>query len=159
MTDDPALTEPWGIMMQRAMDNPLPESHGYKPSAHTAAVKAIVDGLRHLPGWKRVRKRPVGRFIATDGTGNPRKVNGRWVYVNVAVKGDPDVSMLWKPPGMKRPLAVEVEVKTGSGKLDATQIEAQDSLVAGGVFHIVAADGAQAVTECQKVAEYVRQHG
>lgn len=157
MTDEPLrpIDEEYADWLK----NPLPKSHAYKPSAHTAAVKAIVDGLRHLAGWKRVRKRQVGRFVATDGAGNPRKVNGRWLYVNVAVAGDPDVSMLWTPPGMKRPLAVEIEVKTGTGRLSPVQADARDSLVAGGVFHIVAADGAEAVAECQKVAEYVRVHG
>lgn len=157
--EDPALTEPWGDMMERAMDNPIAPMDKWKPSAHTAAVKSIVQGCRALAGWKRVRKRQVGRYIATDANGNPRKIAGKWVYVKVAIKGDPDVSMLWKPPGAKRAFGVEIEAKTGSGKLGQNQKDARDDLMAGGVFHIVAADGSEAVVECQKIAEYVRNHG
>jgi len=157
--EDPALSEPWDAMMHRAMANPLPKSETWKPSPHTAALKQIMDGLQKLPGWKRIRKRHVGRFIVTDGAGNPRKAGGKWLYVSVAVKGDPDLELLWTPPGARRPLAIAVEVKTGSGRLSDAQRDKQANLLDGGVFYVVASSAAEAFEEALKVAAYVREHG
>lgn len=149
--EDPALTEPLSALMERALSNPLPVSRRWKPSEHTKAVKQIVDALRRLPGWTRVRKRQVGRFIATDGAGNPRKINGKWVAISVAVKGDPDVECSWLPLGAKVPLSIAVEVKTGTGRLSDVQREKKAALEAGGWHFIVAATAAEAFEACLEV--------
>lgn len=133
---------------------PLPKL-GYTPSAHTAAVASIVKALRLLPGWRRVRKRQVGRFILSDGNGNPRrKPGGGYLMINVAVAGDPDVECLWSPPGRTAgPLVIMVEAKTGSAVLSPDQREAKADLLAGGCIHIVASNGADAFEACLAAAK------
>lgn len=157
--DDPALTLPWSQIQAMTPQTDGVVDAKWHPSAHTAAVKSIMQAVSHLPGWRRVRKRHVGRFIVTDGAGNPRKQGGHWLYVSVAVKGDPDIEFSWLPHGMRRALSVAIEVKTGSGRLSDAQKEKKASLEQGGWFYIVAADGAEAIAECQRIAEYVRKHG
>lgn len=160
MTDeDPALTLPWSQIQTL-----MPQTDGvvdakWKPSAHTAAVKSVMDALRRLPGWTRVRKRHVGRFIVTDGAGNPRKAGGKWLYVSVAIKGDPDIELLWRWPGAKRAIPVMIEIKTGSGRLSDVQKEKERDLAGGNVIFIVAADAAHAFTACLEAKAYVERHG
>jgi hypothetical protein len=155
---------PWSQIQQMTPETDGKVEEKYKPSAHTAAVKAIIDGVSHLPGWKRVRKRQVGRFILTDANGHPRKQSGKWVYVYVAIKGDPDVELSWLPPELaalpigspcRRALSIAIEAKTGSGVLSTAQKEKKAHLEAGGWIYIVAGTGAEAVQECQRLARAV----
>lgn len=123
---------------------PLPKL-GHTPHPHTVLVKATVDALRRLPGQKIVRKRPVGRFIVADGNGNPRKISGgRWQYVRVAVAGDSDIELLYRPPGSAHVLVVMLECKTGNAVLSDDQEQARDEVVALGCHHIVVRSAAQA---------------
>jgi hypothetical protein len=153
--NDPALTESLDNLFARNEAAPLPGTGKWKPSPHTAALKSIMTGLLKLPGWKRIRKRHVGRFIIADLNGNPkRKPGGGYQMVSVAVKGDPDCELSWRPanrPGP--PLSIAVEVKTGSGRLSEAQQEKKALLEEGGWFYIVAGSAAEAFAECMKIAE------
>lgn len=157
--DDPALTEPWGDMMGRAMANPIAPTDKWKPSEHTKAALSIRHALQKLPGWKLIRKRNTARYVLADRLGNPIKKHGKWVHVTVGVKGDTDIELLWRPPGFKRPLVVMIEVKTGSGRLSPEQKENADFLAEGNVIFVVAADAAHAFKVCLEAKAYVEQHG
>ena len=142
--EDRALTEPISEMIARNNARPLP-THGHKTNPHTVAVASVVKELARLPGWKRVRKRQVGRFLLADDAGRPRrKPGGGYIPISVSVAGDPDVELLYTPPGANRPYAIFIEVKTGSGVLSPVQRDARDNLLAGGCVHIVASGGADA---------------
>lgn len=142
--DDPALSEPLGALIERNNARPLP-SHTPKSNPHTVAVAGVVTALRRLPGWTRVRKRQVGRFLLADENGRPRrKPGGGFIPISVSQAGDPDVELLWTPPGANRPHVVMIEVKTGSGVLSPVQRDAQYQLLVGGCVHIVASGGADA---------------
>lgn len=143
--DDPALTEPIFALFARNDARPMPVTGRWKPNAHTAASLSIRHALEKLPGWKRIRKRSVGRFIATDSAGNPRRAgNGKWLYIQVAVAGDADIELLWTPPGANRPHVVMIEVKTGTGRLSTEQAEKKAALEDGGCIYIVAGNAADA---------------
>lgn len=128
---------------------PLPETGKWKPSEHTKLVKATMDAMERLPGRRRIRKRTTGRFIATDGNGDPRKIHGKWVYVKVSIAGDPDVEVSWQPPGWgnRPPIMVALECKTGTGRLSEDQREARDDLVAMGWLFIECRDAAEALQQ------------
>lgn len=157
--DDPALTEPWGDMMERAMGNPIAPMDKWKPSAHTAAALSIRHALQKLPGWKRIRKRNTARYVLADRAGNPIKKHGKWVHVTVGVKGDTDIEMLWRWPGLKRALPFLIEVKTGSGRLSPEQQENERDCRDGNVIFIVAGTAAAAFEACLEAKAYVERHG
>lgn len=149
--EDPALTEDINNLFARNDAIPLP-SHHHAQNPHTAAVASIVKELHRLPGWKRVRKRPVGRFLLADASGRPRKKpGGGYIPISVAIAGDPDVDLLWTPPGANRPYAIMIEAKTGSAVLNPKQRDARDDLRAGGCVHIVASGGADAFEQVMAI--------
>jgi hypothetical protein len=151
MTGDPAdhdfarpFSEIWGEHIAANDAKPLPSTGRWTPSEHTRLVKATMDAMQRLPGQKRVRKRQVGRFIVTDPQGNPRKQNGKWIYVKVSIAGDPDVELSWLPPGHRVPLMFGLECKTGSGRLSEDQKEKRQSLIMLGWKFIEVRSAAQA---------------
>jgi hypothetical protein len=154
MTDeDPALSEPLAALFDRNNARPL-ESHTPESNPHTVAVASVVTACRRLPGWTRVRKRQVGRFLLADESGRPRKKpGGGFIPISVSVGGDPDVELLWTPPGANHPRVVMIEVKTGSGVLSPVQRQARDYLLAGGCIHIVVRDGADAFQQIMELPQ------
>lgn len=151
--DDPALSEPLSALFERNNARPLP-SHTPKSNPHTAASLSIRHALEKLPGWKRIRKRQVGKFIAVDKAGNPMRGSDRqWLYAYMAIKGDSDIEILWTPPGLTRPLAIMCEVKTGTGRLSEDQIEKKQHVESGGCFYVVAGNAADAFEACLLIAK------
>lgn len=149
--DDPALTESLDNLFARNDARALP-SHTPPSNPHTQAVASIVTALRRLPGWTRVRKRQVGRFLLADQNGRPRKKpGGGFIPINVSIAGDPDVECLWTPPGANRPFVIMVEAKTGAAVLSPVQKKARDYLLQGGCIHIVASGGGDAFQQVMAI--------
>lgn len=153
MSDEPLrpISEEWAEHIAANDARPIAH-HGHKTNPHTVAVASVVKELRRLPGWTRVRKRQVGRFLLADENGRPRKKpGGGFIPISVSQAGDPDVELLWTPPGANHPRVVMIEVKTGSGVLSPVQRQAREQLLAGGCVHIVAKDGADAFEQVLRI--------
>jgi len=118
-------------------------------------VLDCIHALEKLPGWRRIRKRPVGRFILADNDEHdrpvPRKINGRYATIQVGKTGESDIELLWKPPQMTRPILIVIECKTGTGALSRDQKDYFAETIRGGGFAIEARDIRQMLDQVIKI--------